>query len=137
MKTAEDLLIEINLAARITRDPRLLALLADIKELLESSPPAPSRMIPLDAPAGRLPRARTAMPSREAQIKKANYMREWMRRKRQKDRDAKNAIINSTSANPDRDHSSVPRVQGVVQEENHAESHPPKNDLDLDSLKWN
>ena len=91
-KTAEELLTEISLAYRVTRDARLLALLDALKEYLEAHP-RPTDKAPLDAPAGRLP-------SREVQLRKNNYMREWMRRKRQRDRDAKNTIINSTS--PDR-----------------------------------
>ena len=96
MKTREDLLTEISLASRITREPRLLALLGDIKAFLESTPPAHQEKPPLEPREGRLP-------PREIQIRKAKYMREFMRKRRAKQKEAKLAIINSTTSNPDRD----------------------------------
>ncbi len=92
MKTAEVLLIEISAALRITRDGRLIALLEDIKKYLEANP-RPSGEAPLDAPAGRLL-------TREGQLKKNAYMAGYMRQRRAKQKEAKLAIINSTS--PDR-----------------------------------
>lgn len=93
MKSAEELLIEISAASRITRDGRLLALLVDIKEFLESSPPAHQDKAPLDSREGRLL-------TREGQLRKNNYMREYMRMRRAKQKETRLAIINSTT--PDR-----------------------------------
>ncbi len=93
MKSAEDLLIEINAALRRTRDVALLALLGEIKEFLESPPPAQPRSPSLEPREGSLP-------PEEVKRRKSMYMLRYMRARRAKQREQKLAIINSTSRHP-------------------------------------
>src|SRR5437762_2271639 len=92
MKTSEELLIEISAASRITRDGRLLVLLGELKEFLESLPPAHQEaQAPYLGPRG----GRTL--TRDGQLKKNAYMASYMRKRRAKQKEAKLAIINSTT----------------------------------------
>ena len=106
MKTANDLLIEINAASRRTRDAALLALLGDLKTFLEQNPPAHSMSAPLEPREGRPKRPRRSkgkMPEREAQLRKNRYMRSYMKERRHKQKEAQIAI---SPSNTDRDRSS-------------------------------
>ncbi len=98
-KSAEELLIEISAASRRTRDAALLALLGDLKEFLESPPPAHQEQALLEPREGRPPQA-DKPPDRERQLRRNAYQRDLMRKRRAKQKEIKLAILNSTSNRP-------------------------------------
>ncbi len=94
VKTTEELLLEISAATRITREPRLLALLGELKEYLDSRPPVPdTAVINLEPREGRIHKVH---PHRN------EYMREYMAKRRAKTKEAKLANIDPPP-NTDRD----------------------------------
>ncbi len=127
MKSANDLLIEINAASRRTRDAALLALLGDLKTFLEQNPPAHSMSAPLEPREGRPKRPRRSkgkMPEREAQLRKNRYMRSYMKERRHKQKEA-NLASNTPTSNTDRDRD--PSARSIAGTHGKAETVAPES----------